>query len=312
MWALLLAGPFGCTGGGSPDGVKDDEVIAVINDQEVTVGNVRQEMKTLEKRYRVDHRDDLRDHEFLLLKTKAVNELVQNALFRQAADEAGVFVSGDEFEEAVQKAQDGYQQDTFENFLEIEDISRENWENRLKNNLLIKKLIDRMVNSKVSVSDEEIKKYFEENKKEFHKGKQIRALHIMVETEEEALRIQKKLKSKGADFSELARTHSLAPEAVSGGDLGYFEEGHMPEELEDIFKLKVNEISNVIRTPYGSHIFKVVDKKEDQQMGFEESSKIIHKKLIAKRREKAFHDWFKKLKEKANIEIKHEILAKIS
>ncbi len=310
MWGLLLAA--GCTNGDSPDGVKDEEVIAVINDQEVTVEKVRLELKSLEKRYRVDHREDLQDHEFLLLKTKAVNELIQNTLFQQAADEIGIFVSGDEFEEAVLKAQDGYQQDTFENFLEIEDISRENWENRLKNNLLIKKLIDRMVNSKVSVSEEEIRDYFEKNKKEFHKGKQMRALHIMVETEEEALRIQKKLKSKGADFSELARTHSLAPEAVNGGDLGYFEEGHMPEELEGIFKLKVGEVSNIILTPYGSHIFKVVDKKQDRQMGFEESRKKIHDKLIAERREKAFHDWLKKLKDKAQIEIKHEILAKIS
>jgi parvulin-like peptidyl-prolyl isomerase len=86
----------------------------------------------------------------------------------------------------------------------------------------------------------------------------------------------------------------------------------MPPELEAIFKLNKGEISNVIRTPYGSHLFKITDKRKDRQMSYEESRKIIHDKLVRERQDKAFHEWLSELKEKAKIEIKHEILAKIS
>ena len=82
--------------------------------------------------------------------------------------------SGDgEFEIVLLKAKNGYGEKAFRKHLEIEDISPAEWKSELKNNLLVKKLIDKMVNDKVSVNEEEIKKYFAEHAEEFHKGKQV-------------------------------------------------------------------------------------------------------------------------------------------
>ncbi len=299
-------------GGSSSDGVKERATIASINEEKINVKDFRAILEKHKKKYRVDNSDPPESEALLWLKTNALSEMIQNTLFRQEAKKSGVSLSEEEIEIVLREAKNGYEEKAFKKYLEIEDISREEWENDLKNNLLIKKLIDKQVNNTVSVNEEEIKQYFAEHTEEFHKGKQVKALHIMVETEEEALRIKKKLDSKNTDFAELAREYSLGPEGAEGGDLGYVQEGHMPPELDEIFKLKKGEISNIIRTPYGSHIFKVVDKRKDSKMNYDESRKIIHDKLVRDRQDKAFHEWLIDLKEKANIEIKNEILAKIS
>lgn len=296
----------------SSDGIEETVTIAKVNGEGITVREFRKSLEKLKRKYRVDVSEPVNSDSYLWLKTDALNVEIQNTLFRQEAGKQGISPSPEEIDDVIMEAKDGYAENTLKKYMEVENISPQEWENGLKNNLLIKQLIDKSVNSKVSVSEQELREYFDAHEEEFHKGKQVKALHIMVETEEEALAIKKQLDAKTKDFSDLAREFSLGPEGAEGGDLGYLEKGHMPAELEEIFKLKVNEVSNIIRTPYGSHIFKVVAKNKDRKMSFEESKKIIHEKLIRERQDIAFHEWLSELKENSKIEIVHEVLAKIS
>ena len=296
----------------SADEVGSDWVVARVNDKEIRAVDLKKEMKVLEKKFRINDRAEISDDELLWIKTEALNQLIQNNLFQIEIEREKIVVSKDELQESLQVTKTGHQEDNFKRFLEIEGISAQEWENKLNFNMLIKKLIQRMVNSKVSVSDQEMKDYFDSHADEFHRGERVRALHILVESEEEALRIKKLLRSKRNDFADLAKKYSVAPEGVNGGDLGYMEPGHMPLELEAVFKLKVNQVSDVIQTPYGSHLFKVVDKVEDRMMSFDESQKIIHAKLLAEKQDTAFHSWVKDLKTHARIEIDDTVLAKIS
>jgi len=107
----------------------------------------------------------------------------------------------------------------------------------------------------------------------------------------------------------LAQEYSLSPEGAKGGDLGYFEAGELPVEFVGIFKLKGNQISEVIHTPRGYHIFKVIDKKAVRKMGFEESSKVIQGRLLHEAQDKVFQEWLVKLKNNADIKINHDVLA---
>jgi parvulin-like peptidyl-prolyl isomerase len=210
------------------------------------------------------------------------------------------------------KSPSGYQDGDFAKTLELQKIPLAEWEKSFKNNLLIKKLINQVVNSKVEVEDSQLLEYFEENDKEFLKGEKIRASHIMLETEEEAQKILKQLKAKKRKFADLAKEHSLGPEGTNGGDLGYIEPGKMPPELDSVFKLKVNQISDIIRTPYGSHIFKVTEKVKARKMSFDESKEKIRAKLLLQRQNSEFANWIKQVKKKAVIEIDHGLLDQIS
>ena len=85
----------------------------------------------------------------------------------------------------------------------------------------------------------------------------VRASHILVSTKEEADKIFSELKS-GKDFAELAKKYSKCPSSKNGGDLGFFGKGQMVKEFEDAaFSLKIEEVSNPVKTQFGYHIIKV-------------------------------------------------------
>jgi len=110
----------------------------------------------------------------------------------------------------------------------------------------------------------------------------------------------------------LAKIYSLAPEASIGGDLGYFEISQMPEEFSSISKLKKNKVSEIIKTPYGYHIFKVVDVKTPRQLSFSESKKNIFEQFARDEQSENFKKWLMELKKNSNIKINENVLSKVS
>ena len=124
----------------------------------------------------------------------------------------------------------------------------------LKTNLLIEKAVVK------DISDEDVKKYYEENYKP-----EIKARHILVADEAKAKEIKAKLDA-GEDFAKLAKENSTDTQsAEKGGDLGWFGPGKMVPPFEEAaYALKVNEISEPVKSDYGYHIIQVTDKKEKQ------------------------------------------------
>ena len=289
----------------------DTDIVATVNGENLTVEQIHRGVLTRKKQFRVGKNKELKTEEMLYLKTESLNELILEILLQQEAKSNEVTVSPDELDQELAMIKSGYQEGDFAKTLELQKISLSEWEKSFKNNLLIKKLINQVVNSKVKVEDSQLLEYFEENEKEFLKGEKIRASHIMLETEEEAQKILKQLKRKKRKFADLAKEHSLGPEGTNGGDLGYIEPGKMPPELDSVFKLKVNQISKIIRTPYGSHIFKVTEKVKARKMSFDESKEKIRAKLLLQRQNSEFAIWIKQVKKKAVIEINHELLDQI-
>ena len=84
----------------------------------------------------------------------------------------------------------------------------------------------------------------------------IRASHILVEKQSQAIKVQEELKA-GASFSELARKYSTCPSGKRGGDLGQFGRGQMVKEFEVVaFALKPGQVSGPVKTKFGYHIIK--------------------------------------------------------
>lgn len=110
-------------------------------------------------------------------------------------------------------------------------------------------------------TEEDKKKYFEEHKNEFGEGEQVRASHILVDSEEKAKEIEKKL-AEGGKFEELAKAESKCPSKENGGDLNYFKRGQMVKEFEDAaFAGEVGKILPPVKTKFGYHVIKVTEKK---------------------------------------------------
>ncbi len=298
-------------GSSSSDELPASVAIVIVNEEEVSLEQFRAELNRHRKKFWVHSTEEILPEELTWLNNRVLEQLVHNSLLRQEIRRNEIEISQEELGDALLQAEAGYPEDSFKKQLEFEGLTRKEWEYTIENNLLIKKLIHNLVNSKVSVGDEEMRRYFAANESRFHKREQVRALHIMVETEEEIRQIQKELRSKQKDFSALAKEYSLGPEGALGGDLGYFEAGQMPEEFDNVFKLKTNGVSDIIRTPYGFHLLKVVDKIKERKMSFDESAKQVEQILLQKLQDKAFQKWLVELKEKSVIEIKYDLLEKI-
>ncbi len=292
--------------------IADNEVVLTINNEEITSKQFKKILVGQKKIFRVQNTQDLKPEELAWIKNRVLDEIVKNTLLEQEIAKNNITIDQNKLDEALSEAREGYVEGTLEKTLELEGISNEDWEDSIKNKLLTNKLIHHRVNSKVSVSEKELREYFDKSDNKFHKKEQVRALHIMVESEEEIREIQKELRRKQKTFSDLAKEYSLGPEGALGGDLGYFEAGQMPEEFDDVFKLKVNKVSGIIRTPYGFHLFKVVDKIKERKMDFEESKSSIEKILLHDLQDKAFQEWFLELKQSAQIDIEYDSLQKIS
>jgi len=295
----------------SSDELPDSTPILIINAEEITLEQFKKKLKAYKKKYHVSTKIVINPSELTWLKNRVLEEIIWNSLLRQEVRKKGIEISQKELDEAIQKSKLGYSEDSFEKQLAFEGLTNEDWKYSIKNSMLINKLMENLTNNKVFPSDSEMLNYFEANESKFYKKKQVKALQIMVETEEEIRKIQKDLLSKQKDFSVLAKEFSLGPEGVNGGDLGYFEAGLMPEEFDNVFKLKINDVSEIIRTPYGFHLFKVVDKVKERKMSFDESKNRIEKLFLEKLQSSAYQSWLIQLKKNAVIEIKNEIFEKI-
>jgi parvulin-like peptidyl-prolyl isomerase len=292
--------------------IADDMVVLIINDEEINVKQFNEVLIAKKKLFRVKENEELKEEELIWIKIRVLDEIIRNTLIEQEITKENISVEQDVLESELKKTREGYiDESAFEKALGLEDISIADWEESIEKKLIINELIRRQVNSKVLVSDNELRNYYDKNHREFHKKEKVQALHIMVESEDEIREIQKELESKQKTFPVLAMEYSLGPEGAQGGNLGYFEAGQMPEEFDDVFKLKINKISDIIKTPYGFHLFKVVDKIKERKMDFEESKSRVKKILLQHLQDQAFQKWFVKLKKDSNIEIKYESLEKI-
>ncbi len=160
----------------------------------------------------------------------------------------------------------------------------------------------KLIEPTIKITDKEISAYFEQNKDSFAQAEQVEASHILVKDKATAEEVLKKL-NNGGDFAKLAKEYSTdTSNAESGGSLGYFGKGQMVKEFEDVaFKLKVNEISEPVKTEYGYHIIKVTGKKEAKKANLEDNKAAIKEQLLTEKLQTEYATWLEKKKAEYKI-----------
>src|SRR3954466_14752301 len=176
---------------------------------------------------------------------------------------------------------------------------REDFKTRLpfaRNRLLMDNLL--ASEGKAATTDENMKKVYEDAAKQISGEQEVHARHILVETEDQAKKIEDQLK-KGADFAELAKKESKDPGASDGGDLGFFTKDQMvPEFSAAAFSLEPGKISDPVKTQFGWHIIKVEEKRTRKAPDFEQVKPQIETYVVRK----AQADYVAKLRTAAKVE----------
>lgn len=172
-----------------------------------------------------------------------------------------------------------------------------------KKQLLIQVVVSSVL-ARATVSEEEIKKYYEDNKEEFRTQELITARHILVDSIDEANNIYEEIKN-GLDFSEAAEKYSKCPSKAQGGSLGTFTKGQMVPEFEKAaFEAKVNEVTKSIKTQFGYHLILVDNKRESMIKPFDEVKAMINNKLIQEKQNEQYNKFTQDLRNRYLVEIK--------
>lgn len=295
-----------------------EEIIARVNNQIITRSDYereQQQMKEEAQQQDPTHADQivaqqqkdvlrgLIDRELLLAKGKELDISAETELVKRL-DEMRKQMHLDTMED-LQKA------------AEAQGVSYEDFKENMRTEIITQQVIQREVGSRINISPDEERKFYEDHKAEFSHPERVRLSEILISTDQagndqqkldaakaKAEDLLKQLKA-GAAFDELAKKYSEGPSAAQGGELGYFERGKLAKQLEDLtFGMKKGDVSDVIRTKQGFVILKVTEHQEAGVPAFNDIENRIQEAVYMQKLQPALREYLKKLREEAYIDIK--------
>jgi len=283
--------------------------VAVVNGQAVTKQELTERLHSALSQLDLSSPPD--EYTLNRLREEVLTELIEKILIAQQAKVQNITVTDEEFQQVVKRVQDEYGGVDIKTILQEQEKSYDEWEKAQRERLLLEKLIDLNMDSMVTVTDEEVQRYYERNKEKYDYPAQIRASQILTYEKGVAEKAFQEIRS-GVDFAEVAKKCSESPDAQNGGDLGFFAKGDMPPEFDEvIFSLKMGEVSKVVKTPYGYQIFKLTGQREAHRVSFEETKNQIKTMLKKQKRMFAFDFWIAELRENSKIILNQKLIKQV-
>lgn len=297
---LVLALALTACGGG--------KTIATVDDEKISSGDLIEKMRMESGLYDPALLSD--EKNFQSFRRQALDNLIQETVLLNEAKRLGVNAKGTGTT-AVPEIMVGNPDLVDRDALAERGIDPKMWREAQRRRALIRKLIEREVMEKIPVTDGQIEEYYRKHISDFRDNTRFHARQILFDKKETADRIYVKLMN-GADFAEMARAHSVSPDAARGGDLGFFDAKTYPEIFSEICQqLGPGEISTVTATPYGFQIFQLIAKRPPRQRSLEETKDQIMRALREERMEEAFIKWLGDLTKKASVSVNEETLREV-
>jgi parvulin-like peptidyl-prolyl isomerase len=245
--------------------------------------------------------------EYEQLRSDVVELLVQREMLEREAAALGITVTDEEVEtrldELKQQFYEGDEQ-KYQDELESFGITDETARNQLRSSIISQKLYDE-VTKDVTVTDEEVRAYYDENTDEFTTPEVRDLAHILVKTEAEAKAIRKQLLD-GADFAEIAKESSLDEgSGADGGNLGKnSKETYVKEFGDAAWELETGEISQPVKSEFGWHIIKALGDIEPEKVTpFADVEESIREQLLSGKRDEAMGAWVEEIRAKYAPEV---------
>ncbi len=248
------------------------------------------------------------------VRQRALEQLIERKVLIHEAKDKDIEIREERIDQRIKEIKGRFaSEDEFRQALQDEGLTEAKLRKRIEENLMVAVLIDREIKSKIRVGEEEVRKFYEENKEKFKEPGEVEISQIFLEVNKEEGWGESERKGKdllkqlreGADFSLLAKEYSRGPNAAKGGKLGFLTLGELSPEFEKVVSgLKVGEVSDLIRMGDGFHIIKLEGRKAARQMELAEVKGRIEAIIFADKAEKKYREWIEKLKKKAYIDIR--------
>lgn len=280
----------------------DDIVVARVNGVALTLKDLDVELDRLIPR--ITFHQSVSGEKRKQYYEKALEELINRELQFQDAIAKGIKPDKEKVDAQMGKIRSGFKsEEEYKAALEKEGITERKLQAQVEKNVLVQSVIAKTVTEPSQLSEAELKNYYENNTSMFKRPESVRLRLVSTKDEKKAKEILTRIKA-GENFGDLAAKMSEDNYRVKGGDIGYIHKGRMIPEIEDVaFKLKVGEVSDLIKTEDTWFVVKVEDKKPEHQLSFDEIRGRLKKELEAKRSQELREKWIADLRAKAKIEV---------
>ena len=287
------------------------DVIARVNGEAVTKAEFEKYIAQLEMNAGQPVPPDRRDE----IYRTAIDRLVDIRVLTHEVKTRGL--TGDEktVEEQMQRIRSQFpSEEEYKKALSARGTTPEQLRADMLNETRINQLLQAETAKMAAVTDEDVKKFYDENPKEFAQAEQVRASHILFKTEgatdaqkkqarTKATQVLKEARS-GKDFAALAKQHSSDGSAAQGGDLGFFvKERMVPAFSNAAFALKPGEISDLVESEFGFHIIKLTERKAASTVPLQDVAPQVKNFLTEKKQQDTAEAFVKQLRTKARVEV---------
>lgn len=297
-----------------------ERIVAVVNEEILLLSDLEDRLRPLIPQLQQIPDQVAREQKLQELKRQMLGMMVDEELIRQEASKLKLDVSEKDLELAIKDVmrKNNLTREQLDDALRQEGKSIESYKSQiLRPQILRLRVLNVQVRSRVSVSDEEVRAYYQKNLRALGVGHKVRARHIFFALpknagpkekearKREAAALLAKLKA-GASFEELAKKHSDDPVTKEdGGDLGYFERGSLPTAIEEVvFAMKKGEVKGPLLAERGYHLIKVEDVKESSARSIDEVKDELREQLYVQKMEKATQAWLTEVRKRSHIDLK--------
>lgn len=246
-----------------------------------------------------------------LLLRQTLTRLIDEELIRLEAARRAIEISEDDLQQRVDELHGDYTPEEFAEIVERSGQNKVRWRQQLRLSLLRERLLGELMKNHLPLTSQEISQYFQTHQEDYQRPEQFLARQMLLKSKAEAENIRQRLLA-GEDFASLARQYSLSPDRDQGGSLGLVARGELPPEFEQvIFALKPGDISAVVHSSYGIHLFMVEQHLPAGLLPFESVEEEIRQQQQNQIAEEIFTRWLTDKRAQSRIEIDWQQLDKL-
>lgn len=241
-----------------------------------------------------------------------IDKVVDDSLVLQYGKDKGITLSETELINEVEDIAKDYPSGSFKETLIARCIDYDEWVERVKEQKLIKKIIEKKTETLSLISHSLIADYYKEHAMKFRQPARAHVIQLVSKTSEDAKSLLERIRG-GEELADLAKQESIYSTNLNGHGIKWINKDALPEPLSEVvFSIPIGEVSDIIETVYGYHIIKVLERKPESHKGILEVKEEIEKILLEEKREEVYQKWLEELRENYNVTINYGLLEKIA
>ena len=242
------------------------------------------------------------------LRAAVLETLIRRHLVLNAAASEGIRLLPEELDREERFLRRGLREEDFESALIAQGLTYSQWRKVLGEELLVRKALDLILAGRVRATAAEVQAYYQNHQDQFRRPAQILAQHVVLPSRELAQELLRRVEA-GEDFGQVAAAMGFP--LAEAGEPTWLSKGHMPEALEDkVFALRPGRLAGPLRSTYGFHVVKVLDKRPAGLNDLTQAGPEIQRRLAAEKRQALAQSWIEDLRRGAQVWLNPNFLAK--